>query len=64
MFRGNFKLQMYIFKKKKDAKPIAVIEVVKNVSSPSPIDTAKLQLFTEQLLMRKTRRLADKVFYN
>ena len=57
-------MQMYIFKKKKDAKPIAVIEVVKNVSSPSPIDTAKLQLFTEQLLMRKTRRLADKVFYN
>lgn len=57
-------MQMHILKKKKDAKPIAVIEVVKNVSSPYHIRTAKLQLFTERLLMRKTRRLADKIFYN
>ena len=62
MLRGNFKLQMHTLKKKKDAKPIAVIEVVKNVNSP-PIHTAKLQLFTEQLLMRKTRRLAENMFY-
>ena len=36
----------------------------KILSSPHPMGTSKLQLFTEQLLMRKTDRLTEKIFYN
>ena len=38
-------------------------KLVKTQSLPLPIDTPKLQLFTEQLLMRKARRLGEKAFY-
>lgn len=40
-----------------------VATLVKTQSLPLPIDTPKLQLFTEQLLMRKARRLGEKAFY-
>ena len=33
-------------------------------STSPPMDTPKLQLFTEQLLIRKAKRLAEKIFYN
>ena len=36
----------------------------KTLSSPPPMDTPKLELFTEQLLMRKTGRLAENSCYS
>ena len=35
----------------------------KNLSSSPPMGTPILHLFTEKLLMRKTQRLAKKIFY-
>ena len=37
-------------------------QIRKTLSSPPPMGTPKLQLFTEQLLMRKTGRLAEKIY--
>lgn len=36
----------------------------KTLNAPPPIGTLKLQLFTEQLLMRNTGKLAENIFYN
>ena len=51
----NFGSVWFVFPRSKNRK-------TSYLSSPPPTDTSKLQLFTEQLLMRETGKLVAKLF--